>query len=265
MLKEKKLLVTALSAIALFTTAIQADTETDCSRRDSKEHASVNSRPIPASERVEIQEGRAQMQEEAKKEDQLQLSRGDQFKASEKELKSSFSYGIGFGLQYPLAVHNPTSISIKGDLIEIEDGSIWSTYYGDACKLIDWIPASSSSGHVTLSGDPIVISQNTSWFSIYNYRIHNLNTGNSVRANLSLGPISGSYYTRNILAIDYDYGYIQLNDGTIWSVSNDRRILNRWFIGDAIIIGVNDAWFTWGRPYILIDVETDSYLTASLN
>jgi hypothetical protein len=140
------------------------------------------------------------------------------------------------------------AVSIYGD-IELEDGSFWLVSPGDASKSLSWY-----------GSDLLVITVNQSWFSSYKYKITNQSTGQSVSANLNLGPKYNGIYTRWISAIDYYYSVVYLNDGSVWDMSAfDSGIVNKWMPNDTVIIGVNDSFFSSSNPNILINVNMSNY------
>lgn len=150
-----------------------------------------------------------------------------------------------FYTSHPGAYHSPFGISYYGDSVELEDGSVWTVYHGDMYKVQNWIAT-----------DVLVITPNHTWFSAYNYKITNQSTGEAVVANMYLGPIYNSIYTHWILAIDYYYNNVYLEDGSVWSMSSfDSGTVSRWMVNDTVIIGVNDGWLSSSRPNILINVN----------
>lgn len=150
------------------------------------------------------------------------------------------------------AYHFPLSISYSGDTIELEDGSIWSVRWSDRNKTLDW-----------LISDIIHITPNSDWFSSYNYRLVNQNTGASVAVNLALGPIYNGFYTHWIIGIDYDHNKVYLEDGSHWTIDgSDSSILYKWLPNDTIIIGTNDSWWPFSKPNILLNVAMLNHVTA---
>ena len=170
--------------------------------------------------------------------------------------KSLSYYGI------PLAAHYVREIDPMGSIVTIEDGSIWTISPEDQWVVRNW------QGIIDLTIQPNSLSL---WNKLlgtkpaYTYRLVNLYTGDSVAANLSLGPLAYDPYTLQIAAIDYFRGEIYLTNGQLWSVdltSPCQQILTHWYSGNAVIAGTNDTWFSLGNPYILICVEDNNWLPA---
>lgn len=153
---------------------------------------------------------------------------------------------------HPGAYHHPM-VSVFGDNLELEDGSIWTIRPDHAFIAAGWLPT-----------DLVAITPNHTWFSSYDYTITNQNTGEAVNANIFLGPLYNGPHTHWIIAIDYYYNTVYLEDGSIWSMSSfDSSIVYSWEVNDTVIIGVNDALFSSTRPNILINVNTLNYAAGA--
>jgi hypothetical protein len=152
---------------------------------------------------------------------------------------------------YPSSTHWLIAVSAWGDSLELEDGSVWKISSYDGYKVLNW-----------RSNDPLAITQNFRWFSKYNYRIVNQNTGSSLEVNLDLGPIKCGEYTRYIIAIDPSEKALMLSDNTHWEISYyDSSVFSGWAIGDAVIIGYNSGWDS-ACESILINVAMNNHLRA---
>lgn len=146
---------------------------------------------------------------------------------------------------HPGAFHNPLSVSLLGDTIELEDGSVWAVSSSDSYKTMNW-----------LTTDLLVITPNHEWFSIYEYCVTNQNTGMTVRVNMVLGPLFDALFRHWIVAIDYVSDRVWLDDGSVWDLAlGDYSAFQKWLPGDTVIIGVNDGWFSSYNPNILINVN----------
>lgn len=149
---------------------------------------------------------------------------------------------------FPASCHWMIAASAFGDTLELEDGSVWKVNSYDGYKALNW-----------RANDPLMVTQNTRWFSNYNYRIINRNTGSSIETNLFLGPIKGGQHTRYINAIDFIQGALNLTDNTRWEVSaSDQNIFREWLVNDPIIIGYNSGWDS-SKESILINVSMNNF------
>ncbi len=237
-----------LGLACVLVTSIQAETTNEGDRVEAR------ARAMTKTERIEWREAVAkQIQEEKEISEEETTTEVDSEKEENFELKSivqpeeKSSYLRG----YDNAMHWATACSFDGSIVEIEDGSQFSVSYFDSWKTIGW-----------LSSDVLVITPNSSLFSLYDYEIHNLTTWEVVECDLFAGPYLYSPYRLWIAGIDYLMDEVLLCDGTLWDISIlDWNVLSSWYVGDSIIIGVNDSFI---NPYILINVETDNYATASL-
>lgn len=164
----------------------------------------------------------------------------------------STSNGFLFpGSGYSYAEHYVNSTSCYGEQVELEDGSVWQISCCDRYKVYDWHHR-----------DPVTVTQNTSWFSSYAYRLINQFTGSSVEANLYLGPVINGLYTHYINYIDYGYGSIMLTDGSRWYISSrDLSIFRYWALDDTVIIGTNSGW-DGSCDAILINVTMNNFVRA---
>jgi hypothetical protein len=150
-----------------------------------------------------------------------------------------------FYTSHPGAFHSITSVSVFGDALELEDGSIWTVYPGDGYKALDCHP-----------GDVVVITPYEGWFSSYDFKLTNQNTGASLLTNLKLGPFYDSALSHWIVAINYDENKVYLEDGSEWSMSYfDYGTVRKWLPDDTVIIAINDSIFTYANPNVLINVN----------
>lgn len=155
-------------------------------------------------------------------------------------------------LYFPNGTHSVVALSAFGDIIEIEDGSQFRISPFDAPKVAGF-----------RAQDPILITQNHSWFSTYEYRIINQSTGSVLEAYLSVGPTVGGLYTRYIVSIDSYRGEIFLSDSTRWLVSSlDMDRFYGWCVGDSVIIGYNSGW-DQNSLGILINVPMNQHIRVA--
>lgn len=158
---------------------------------------------------------------------------------------------------YPLMQYAAT---INKKSVELEDGSVWQIDPSDAHRMAwrGW-----SAGN-----DLLVIAQNTSLFAgEYKFRIYNHTKDDyiGVKANLLLS----AFLDRSVQIVDIDVAkrLIFLTDGSIWSISSEDDFIysdllgglaqRRWIPGDQLIVGVNDGFWSYSRPYLLINTNLD--------
>ena len=248
----------------------------DGDSQSEPERISVGDRAMTHVEKVRVQERRARLFTMAEKgedlsEEDVELSEAEQEESSGKNVKIAKSEdqqeqddktsvnaskfikkGVNAATYYTThegAFHRPLAVSFLGDSVELEDGSIWAVCSSDRYQTLDW-----------MTGDVIIIIPNHDWFSVYDYRLVNLNTGANVKVNLSLGPIYNGIFTHWIIAIDYYHREICLEDGSVWKLSSlDSTIFNKWLPNDTIIIGINEGWFAGSNPNIMINVNMNNF------
>lgn len=165
----------------------------------------------------------------------------------------------GYPRKYEGSHHWPTGRSSNGDTIDLEDGTKWGVYKGDALCTIDWE-----------MGDRIVITNNPSTRSLYKYNLRNLDTDDCIRVNLSVGPFSEGPYTIRVSYINYGGDIAVAHDGAgreleLSFSSFDEKKVKSWEQGDSIVIGVNDDWTSWWNPYLFINVQTLESVRGNLS
>jgi hypothetical protein len=169
----------------------------------------------------------------------------------EQPLQCGFIFDSFPSIGYSSSLHWLTGSSVHGDSIEIEDGSVWKINSYDSYKALSW-----------RANDPLLITQNTRWFSSYNYKIVNRATGSSIEANLILGPLEFGVFTKYIAFIDWAMGDIVLSDNTRYQTScYDTSAFHDWDVNDAVIVGYNSGWDS-SCESILINVNMDNFIRA---
>ena len=165
---------------------------------------------------------------------------------------SQSNYGYYPIVYCPISCHLMSGISVLGDSIMIEDGSAWQVSSFDQYEVRYWLENAS-----------LVITQNREWFSSYDYRIINCDTGTSVTVNLLDGPIIDHENSHCIEAIDTIQGVIVSDpDDLHWAISpRDLDLITNWVPGDYVIIGINSGWDS-SYDCILINVATGTYVRA---
>lgn len=93
---------------------------------------------------------------------------------------------------HPYALHKPVHTSPKGDLITLEDGSVWKVRYEHNYLVQNW-----------LGSDYIVLIPNRTWFTYYPYKLLNLITEDRVDVTMLVTPHYNGRNTHRIVAIDY--------------------------------------------------------------
>ena len=240
-----KKIVYSMAVMGLLVTPLVAATENGV----EEEHVMIAERSLAVEDAVALKERRAQEEEE---------NAADLAVAGDDKLPQVVEKGIfsDYPRFYQGSHHWATNVSFFGDAVELEDGSIWKVYFGDAYKTLGW-----------LTSDRIYIKPNDEYFSIYDYKIVNVTTEQVVKANLSVGPHIFGVFTLDIVATDFFADRIILSDGTSWNISSfDSDITDSWLVGDIIIVGVNESgYLSVFNPYILINVNINDYARASLN
>lgn len=156
---------------------------------------------------------------------------------------------------FSTSTHSLASVSALGDSLELEDGSFWQISRYDGYKALSW-----------RSTDPLIITQNHRWFSNYQYRIINQNTGSSLEVNLFAAPPQYGDHTISVSTIDLLHGILTLTDPkeglTEWSISSgDVAALQSWALNDVLIIGHNSGWDSDSES-ILINMKTHDCVRA---
>ncbi|MEI6242289.1 MAG: hypothetical protein WCP39_02665 [Chlamydiota bacterium] len=152
---------------------------------------------------------------------------------------------------FPAEFHFIRSISGVGESIEIEDGSVWKLSENNM-RILSW-----------KNTDPLIITQNHSWFSDYSYVIVNKYTGESVLATLDLGPLEDSQWLKKVQFVNVSRSEIILDNQTKWKVSSwDRDLIKEWKSGDVVIIGTNTSQFSF-KKNLLINVSMNEYIRVS--
>lgn len=244
-LASKVFILTCFAGAALFADDGQEPTE--------QPHVPVGERAISHADHVRMLEERALLVREGQEAETSDEEQQEAVFAFSEEESSEDGKVVQKAALYVSthegAFHRPIAVSLLGDTVELEDGSIWVVSSDHRYRTLDW-----------MTSDVIVITPNHDWFSSYNYRLININTGASVKVNLALGPIYNGYFTHWIIAIDYLNRDICLEDGSVWKISSvDSSAMNKWLPNDTVIMGINDGWYSGSNPNILINVNVNNY------
>lgn len=147
--------------------------------------------------------------------------------------------------------HILTDFSSYNSLIRIEDGSHFKTPDSDAYTLSKW-----------RSGDRLMITPNSYYFSFYDYSIRNLTLGTSILANLQYGPSIGNRFSKQVDELDYRNEFVRLTDDSYWAISDAYLDeFYEWKESDYIIIGSSKSS---RYKSILINVTLNHYVEANL-
>lgn len=173
----------------------------------------------------------------------------------ETEGRCSYLFDTYPSFYLPPSAHWLAGVSVLGDSLELNDGSIWKVSRYDEYKVLGW-----------RSNDPLIITQNHRWFSNYQYRIINQATGSTLETNLFLGPLQYGEHTFYVHGIDYCQGSLILTnafgDMSYWEISDfDLDPFQDWSPSDPVIIGQNSGWDA-ERNALLINVAIDNFVRA---
>lgn len=152
---------------------------------------------------------------------------------------------------FPYNCHSISAISALEDFIALEDGSIWGVNPSLIQNIASW-----------KESDQLLIYPNSSFFSKYKYVIHNKTLGQTVEVTMTMGPLVNGNFSLRILAINFAKGEVLLQDNSKWTIcSSDKYILEKWIVGDYIIVGNSNSWFC-PLKNILINVNTYNHVRA---
>ena len=132
------------------------------------------------------------------------------------------------------------------NVIKLEDGSEWTFNLADSFKVRSW-----------RRGDTLVLSPKMHWFwgSDYSYCLMNKTLNSFVEVNpTDQGPVEYGTYSTWIVGIDYNNCQVHLVNGqgekSTWVISNaDLYLFKDWKLNDHVIIGDNDNWIWWFSPF----------------
>lgn len=159
----------------------------------------------------------------------------------------------------PIYQHSLYSTQTDGQMIELDDGSIWKINYYHKNTVQYW-----------RTGDILEISQTYNSFGRDRFWISNKTQGSYVQAELSLGPIDTNPITNHLVYADRGIVSIMTVSGleSRYVVdSRDAHLLSTWQLDNAIIVGVNNVtWISFFEKsdIILINVDQNNYVRATL-
>ena len=166
------------------------------------------------------------------------------------------NYGVDMELAYSTthrAAHHYI-LDVADNCLELEDQSIWQVR--DKNKIKKW----SRDHTIALSVNTNIF---TSWF--YPFKFVNLDTKEVVKAKLKLPGVLNDpnvdIHIHWIKNIDYTYGYVRLEDGSLWKLpSSDIYKLRSFATHQIVIVGTNDGWFRSSYPNLLISVKNGEHI-----
>ena len=139
------------------------------------------------------------------------------------------------------------TIGVDGNTVTLTDETVWIITDSSSYTARRWMKDS-----------PVVLTP-SGWFSRYQYYIVNKMTNETITAKLSQGP-----FLKYAILIDYIdpyQGLVYLSNGTRWHIDSGLKFCT-WREQQAVLIGENNSFF--GKPYILININENTYLPASL-
>lgn len=149
--------------------------------------------------------------------------------------------------------HFLASYSVYDNTIELEDGSFWRLLVSaEMNKVLSWA-----------ANDELVLTPSKSSFA-GQYLISNKITGQSVHADLIVGPYEQGIHTHWVVGIDDWLGRVYLENGTYWNVRGlDAHFLSDWAINDTVILGHGANEWIGNHDSILINVNLNHYVYAN--
>jgi hypothetical protein len=151
---------------------------------------------------------------------------------------------------YPYATLTPTTVTKKGDWIQLDDGSNWKVRHRDRRTVSQW-----------KTGDAILIDSGK-FFTWSTYSLVNFTRNQSIDVEL-IEPINNGTLCHWITEISPFEGYLRLQNGSIWRMST--RELLKWNVGDDVIIAISKNWFSNDYSYVLINPRAKNRLIAAFS
>lgn len=146
------------------------------------------------------------------------------------------------------AFHFPIAISVYGEEITFEDGSVWGVAPHDQWKTLNFF-----------ANDRLLVMQNKWCSSYYQFMIVNQSTGMEVECNLIRSPHCCGPSIHWIVAIDFYHYTVTLEDGSVWNIDPvEYPYISSWLLNDLIIIGFNQEGCSC-HPNILINAYRLNY------
>ena len=139
--------------------------------------------------------------------------------------------------------------------LHLMDGSQWVVHPKDVFRLRAW-------GYQ----DRIELTPAQEWTpSPYSYRLRNKEVLSTVRVSPLLGPsMERNPYLIRVIGFDRRQNCVSLSNGTQWKIDDrDQKAFNKWDIGDVVMFGSNDRWFS-RYERVLLNVGQNQYVLATI-
>lgn len=170
--------------------------------------------------------------------------------------QSHASFPVFHNQFLPYHQHYLSSVQTNGELIEIDDGSLWKVNRYQVNRVMYW--------H---ANDVVEISPS---LSLYGERFYltNRTKNSSVSVELSYGPIRDNPFTQQITNIERGEVFLTsiAGESSRWLIEDEEtHRLIQWTCGQSIIIGRYSSWFSFlskENAYILLNVENNEYIKA---
>lgn len=158
---------------------------------------------------------------------------------------------------HPYAFYSVSALKGPGDYAKLQDGTVWHVhpYYRSIIK--SWA-----------QDQVIFIKPDAACFSSYRYVLYNRATNEIVKVNYI--EAQDPFYMSTVYlvsGVDSIRNIVYLNDGTTFYMNPKNGSFKKWWIGDRIIVGVNNKWRETSYPHILINasIEKAPYCEAKIN
>ena len=159
----------------------------------------------------------------------------------------------------PIYQHYLSAVQTNGEMIEIDDGSIWKINRYHARRTLYW--------H---TNDVLEITPTNAYRGERFYITNKTKNGDYVLAELSNGPLYDCLFTNEITNIYSGEIFLMSGSGIesrfVIDPKDTFKLVN-WNLRQAIIIGKNNrSWFHWGEndEVILINPECNEYIRATI-
>jgi len=242
--------------IALFAFSSLALCGEVSSKNSDNPRASIKTRAVSEEQRAETfarRERGGQGEEVSQKKATSSQKLGSSKVGKHQEKESAWGYVYDLS-SYP-GLHMAVTVGINGEIVEIEDGSVFSVRKWDQWTVAHWLP-----------GSWVYVTPNHGYFfgligGNHDLCLVNAQTLETVEVDLSMGPYLYGENSTWIVDIDEYQGIIALSDGSYVQVDpSDRGIMWSWLLGEHLIVGSNDGSHHYKYPNILVNVASVDYI-----